>query len=157
MSSRRALIGDVFEIPTKRGLAYVQYTHENELMGGLIRVFRQLSKRRPTDSELNSFLKGPIRFSALFPVKQAKASKIFECVGNFEIHRKYRQFPIFRTGVPDFDTHKISKWSLWDGEKKWYVGQLTPEQLRYPIRGCWNDTLLIERIESDWFPEMEAE
>ena len=31
-------------------------------------------------------------------------------------------------------------------------GELTPEQRKLPIRGVWNDTLLVERIEADGYP-----
>jgi YD repeat-containing protein len=38
------------------------------------------------------------------------------------------------------------------GEKEWKVGDITAEQRKLPLRGIWNDTLLVERIEAGWSP-----
>ncbi|WP_176536262.1 hypothetical protein [Rhizobium sp. L9] len=47
-------------------------------------------------------------------------------------------------------------WWLWDGEKEWRIGQLSAEQHQLSIRGVWNDTLLVERIEFGWTPEIDS-
>ena len=44
-------------------------------------------------------------------------------------------------------------WWLWDGEKEWKVGTLSPEMRAFPILGIVNDTALIEMIEAGWKPE----
>ena len=62
---------------------------------------------------------------------------------------------LVRGGVIDPSTRKVKVWWLWDGEKEWRVGEITAEQRGLPIRGVWNDTLLIERIESGWTPETD--
>ena len=43
----RVQIGDIIEIPTTKGLAYAQYTHQHPTHGGLIRVFDVLFENRP--------------------------------------------------------------------------------------------------------------
>jgi hypothetical protein len=43
-------------------------------------------------------------------------------------------------------------WWFWDGEKGWKVGKITAVQRKMPIRGIWNDTLVIENIESGRTP-----
>jgi hypothetical protein len=63
---------------------------------------------------------------------------------------------VFRAGVVDPAVGKVVDWWLWDGEKEWRVGSISDEQRKLPIRGCWNDTMLIKRIEEGWLPENDA-
>src|SRR5712692_3783054 len=65
----RIQIGDVIEIPTTKGLAYAQYTHQHRTHGGLIRVIEPLFQSRPR--EFSELAKGPARFSTFFPVTAA--------------------------------------------------------------------------------------
>lgn len=46
-------------------------------------------------------------------------------------------------------------WWLWDGVNEWPIGKLTKEQKHLPFNEVWNDTLLVERIESGWTPETD--
>ncbi|KKQ94781.1 MAG: hypothetical protein UT18_C0007G0037 [candidate division CPR2 bacterium GW2011_GWC2_39_10] len=74
-------------------------------------------------------------------------------VGNEPVSEEFNKLPLFRArGGIDTDG-KVVSWWLWDGEKEWKIGNLTPEQRKLPIREVINDTLLIERIESGWKPE----
>jgi hypothetical protein len=49
----------------------------------------------------------------------------------------------------------LNWWALEDGKER-RLGELTPEQRRWSIAETINDTLLIERIEEDWRPEMDV-
>jgi hypothetical protein len=51
---------------------------------------------------------------------------------------------------------KVHDWWLWDGEKEWKVGKLTPEMRLYPDLGVVNDTRLIEMIEAGYNPENDV-
>jgi hypothetical protein len=146
-------IGDIFEIPTAKGFAYAQYTHENALMGALIRVFDQLYPAKPEN--LEPIVEGPVRFSTFFPLKAAIQQDIYKIVANYDVSESNRAFPIFRTGIVDPKTKKVLVWWLWDGEKEWKIGELTPEQRKLPIRGVWNVAMLVQRIEEDWRPETD--
>jgi len=147
---KKSKIGDIIEIPTSKGLAYAQYTHQHPQFGGLIRVFDTLQDQRPTD--FVSLVNGTVRFSTFFPLQAAVSKKIFSVVGHHDVPASNRQFPLFRCGIADPKTKKVSVWWLWDGEKEWTVGNITPEQRKLPIRSTWNDTMLVERIEEDWRP-----
>ena len=148
-----AKIGDILEIATDKGRAYAQYTHENKLMGGLIRVFDAIHDSRQTD--IADLVRGTVRFSTFLPVRQVVKQKIFLVVGNADITPENQMFPLFRAGAVNPKTRKVDQWWLWDGEKEWPIGSLTAEQRRLPIRGCWNDTFLIDRIEEGWTPEKD--
>ena len=143
-------IGDIIEIPTKKGLAYAQYTHQHSQFGGLIRVFDVLFENRPSD--FSKLVTAPVRFSTFFPVAAAIKRGIFAVVGHRDVAPQNKSFPLFRDGVADPKTNKVKVWWLWDGEKEWKVGEITPEQRMLPLRAIWNDTLLIEKIESGWTP-----
>ena len=59
---KRARIGDVVEISTKRGFAYGHYVLRHEQMGALLRVFPGFFSERPTDfTELVSRHRGSSR------------------------------------------------------------------------------------------------
>ena len=52
----------------------------------------------------------------------------------------------------------LSRWTDFltaDGEKEWRIDGMTQEQRKLSIRGVWNDTLLVERINACWTPETD--
>jgi hypothetical protein len=122
-------------------------------MGALIRVFDQLYPAKPEN--LEPIVEGPVRFSTFFPLKAAIHQDIYKIVANYDVSESNRAFPIFRTGIVDPKTKKVLVWWLWDGEKEWKIGELTPEQRKLPIRGVWNVAMLVQRIEEDWRPETD--
>ena len=63
-----------------------------------------------------------------------------------------KEFPVFRTGVAN-DVGNVEVWWLWDGTKEWKIGKLEPGMEKLPIRGVWNDTLLVQRIIEEWSHE----
>jgi hypothetical protein len=148
----RPKIGDVMEIPTTKGLAYAQYTHQHTQFGGLIRVFDAIFESRPRD--FSELVQGPVRFSTFFPVVAAIKRQIFKIVAHEKVAHHNQAFPVFRDGLEDPQTKKVAVWWFWDGQKEWRVGELTPQQRKMPLRGVWNDTMLISRIEKGWRPEM---
>ena len=59
----RKKIGDVIEIPTSKGFAYVQYTHYHKdppVYGSLIRVLQEFYKTRPSEQEFSEIVKNHI-------------------------------------------------------------------------------------------------
>lgn len=146
-------IGDVVEIKTRNGLAYAQYTHKHKQYGALLRVFSVISDSRPVNFEF--LVMDEPRFMCFFPLSAAVKQGIVSVVANVAIPLEAKRFPVFRSGIVDPSTGKVANWWLWDGENEWMVGSLTAEQRRLSILGVWNDTFLIERIESGWSPEYD--
>ncbi|WP_145291857.1 hypothetical protein [Pirellulimonas nuda] len=147
------VVGAVLEIPTSSGLAYALCTHYQRGYGALLRVFEKLYGTRPSD--VPRIAEDGVRFSVFFPLEQAIKQRVFSIVGQVAIPDELQSFPVFRAGVIDPKTKKVATWWLWDGHTEWRVGQLKPEQRKLPIRGIWNDTMLVERIVSDWRPETD--
>lgn len=148
--AKRIQIGDIIEIPTVMGFSYAQFSHNHVRYGALIRVLPGVFKSSPID--FAELIQLPEMFVTFFPLQAAVNRGIFEVVGNSAVPDSVKPFPLFRTGVEDPATRKVKVWWLWDGEKEWKVGNLTSEQRKLPLRGIWNDTLLIERIEQGWTP-----
>ncbi len=142
--------GDVIEIETPRGLAYAQYAHKHATHGALLRVLPGLFESRPTD--FSEMVQQAERFLAFFPLGAACNRGIVRVVAEERLPLSARTFPVFRHGLADANGH-VKLWFLWDGQREWQVEKLSPEQRKLPLQpGVWNDTLLIERIVSDWSP-----
>lgn len=149
--AKKCKIGDIIEIPTPSGLAYAQFTHLHPRYNALLRVLPGKYESRPVD--LSRLAQSEEKFATFFPLQAALNQGIFCVVANHSVPATASTFPLFRTGIEDPQTRKVKVWWLWDGEKEWKVGDITPEQRRLPLRGIWNDTLLIERIDANWTPE----
>lgn len=146
----RIKFGDIFEIPTPKGLAYGQYLLRHNKYGALVRMFSKFHEQRPT--ELAEIM-GEVQFVHFFALQGAVNKDIVTIVGNAPIPKEYSTMPIFRNGSVHPATGKVEVWWFWDGEKDWRVGALTPEQRKMPILGVCNDTYLIERLVEGWRPE----
>jgi len=153
--AKRCKIGDIIEIQTPIGLAYAHYTHRHPDMSALLRVLPGEFPARPTD--LAPLVAANERFHVFFPLQAAVNRGIFEVVANLPVPAAAQQFPLFRTAWRDLKTGKALQWFLWDGEKSWKVDRLTSESRKLSLKEIYNDTLLIERIETEWTPESDVE
>lgn len=144
--------GDVFAIWADSGKACFQFVAKISPMGSLIRV---LPGTYDSEPDLDVLVEERTNFWIFFPVSAAlKNGTITKAKGcPIPVHSK--DTPTFRTGVVDPATRRVGTWWFWDGESEWKVGEITEEQRRFPIRGTWNDTLLVQRIEEGWLPEKD--
>jgi hypothetical protein len=145
---KRPKFGDILEIPLTKGFAYAQYTHRHPTHGGLLRVLDGIFTEPIRDE--NHLTRLPVRFTTFFPVGAAVNRGILTIVCRAAIRPEFRGFPVFRMSAGG-----DSNWWLWDGEKEWKVGRLSPEQRRLPIASIWNGGMLVHRIESGWRQEDE--
>ncbi len=146
----RPKLGDLIEIQTPKGLGYAQYINRRKRYGALIQGFSGLLDERPTEPKDAI---GDVQFVCFFPLQTAVNQEIVAIVSNAPVSEEASVFPTFRAGTVAPASGKVVAWWFWDGEREWRVGSLTPEQRFMPIRGIWNDTLLIERMLSGWRPE----
>lgn len=153
--AKRARLGDIVELKTGKGLAYAQYSHESKL-GGVLRVLQGFYPSRPVDWE--TVAAQSEAFITLMAVRAAVARGLLEVVGHAEIPEAARPFPLFRApqGFPDPRTGRVSSWWLWDGERGWPIEVLTADLHRLPIREAWGIPVLLERVEAEWRPELDA-
>lgn len=146
-------IGDIVEIPTSKGFAYVQYTHYHSdppVFGSLVRILQGFYETRPSNEKLSQLIRLPHRFQTFCPVHHTVNLGFFELIGNFPVPEFAQKFPTFKSSNNLPKTDPLEKiWWLWDGKKSWKVGKLPiEEQNKYPYKKVCNDTALVKNIET---------
>jgi len=142
--SKRITLGDVFSIKTAKGLAYLQYVYKDSDGLELIRVLKGLHDIQPN---IESLCKESEQFFIHFCVAAAYRRGIILRVGNVEI-KDFQKPKFMRTD------HNIRREHLgWhivniDTLYRSFVKELTDEQVKLSPHGIWNDTYLIEMLES---------
>lgn len=149
-------VGDVIEIPTKKGLVYVQFTYHwahPPRMGSFIRGLEGFYKKRLTEDELCEIVKKPHWFQTFCPVHATVNIGDWERVGNFPVPEFAQKLPIFKSSMSLFNRESPDerKWSLYDEETGECLGirKLSKEERqKYPSMGGYNDTGLVIAIEN---------
>jgi hypothetical protein len=143
--------GDIFEIRTAEGLAYMQYVNHDSQMGELMHVLPGLYDNLPVD--FIGLVEQRERFVTFFSLVAAVKRQIVRYVDNVEVPALYGPFPVLRSpGYVDPKTNKIERWWLWDGNSSWRVNELSDAEKNFSLNSIMNDTLLIERIVNGWTP-----
>jgi len=140
---RKNVIGMVIELETSRGIAYGICTHENEEYGFLLHFYS-------IGTQLSQIKDVAPQFCCFFPLRAALRRKIVKKNDIIEVPSQLKDFPVFRSGLPDLITKKVKNWWFWDGEKSWRVGEINDRQRKMPFKSIWNDTMVIERLEEGW-------
>jgi len=147
-------VGDVFRVKTTNGYGYFQFTFRHPAMGHLIRVFSGQS-RSPVHP-LKALVFSKEAFFVYFPLQDAIRRKGVEFVANCPVPlRAQGMQPMRRGGLPSLDGGAI-RWSIFDGKKTRVVKKLGLRDARISIDQIINLSLLIERIEKGWKPEMDS-
>lgn len=140
-------IGDIFELCTSKGKAYLHYIHKNEITGELLRVLPGLYLERPAN--FDELAASKERYYISFPLSAAKKQKIVEKVGYYSAScfskPKYMRTEHYIRG--EFLGWYIVNTETWERQ---LVKILSPEQRKLSPWGIWNDTLLIEKLLIDW-------
>jgi hypothetical protein len=147
MKSKNPKLGDVIEFQVGDGVAYAMYTHEHPEYGSLLRVWNRVHEVGCTD--LQTLVQAMPSFTCFFSLRAALSRGIVKIAGHIAIPQNLLSFPIFRTGMVGPDG-SVNSWWLWDGNSSLKVGDLTVEQSRLPVRGIWNDTIIVSRVEQGW-------
>lgn len=158
MPKPTAEIGDIFEIETPAGLAYIQYTHSGGDEGELVRVLPRLYSARPTD------------FAEL--AKQRELYFIFYTL-EYALRDHQTQF-VAHQPIPDSaQAYPLMRWTL--SGRSWKILRasdlltlefhvrtpaiqtLTPEQEKLSIHQLWPHAVLVREIARGWTPERAHE
>ena len=144
---KKIKLGDIYEISTAKGNAYLHYIYKDNDIGELIRVLKGIYVKRP--NKIEEIIDSGERFMVFFPLSAAVKRKIVEYVGNFPIDKfsrpKYMRTEYNLKG--EFIGWHIVETDTWQRQT---VKKLKPEQKQYSPWGIWNETLLIEKLEADW-------
>ena len=138
------MIGDVLKLVDRDLPAILYHTHENALMGSLIRVFCSTgSDPRSVDRAL---ARAP-DFQCFFPVKSALRKKVLAVVERRPPEGCWAVFPLFRAEGVRLPGHPRGPSWLWDGAREWIHEGGEGAISGYPEREIINDTMLVSRIE----------
>jgi hypothetical protein len=164
MRTQKPRIGDIYELKTHSGLAYVQYTHEAEDGTQLIRVLPGVHSSRPCDMAMLSKQKELyFTFSILI---HALRKKELSLVSNQPVPEWAKPFPIMRKVAGRASGGKILGWHIGHGlrlytvqemQQALHVRELTSEQKQLSIAAIWPVSTLAIEIEQGWTPERAEE
>lgn len=140
--------GDVIEIKTDKGLAYVQVTHDHPSYPPVIRAFKGTHEKRPSD--LSWLVSAEPQFIAMIPLKGAlkKLGVEFELAGRAEIPDALRKFPTFRMPIRN-KAGEIVYWWFWDGQGLNFDVELDAEQSKLPLREVMSAERFLALLEED--------
>lgn len=145
---KRIKVGDVFEINTPKGKAYLQYVYNNPDITELIRVLHGKYYEQPND--LSSIIEGNELYLVHFPLKVAYKRGIVKLIGRFNVPNEFQIPKNMRSLHVDVDGNRIWYIVDYDTWRREPVKELSNEQIKLSPWGTWNDTLLIERISEGW-------
>jgi hypothetical protein len=137
--------GDIVEIKTDRGLAYVQVTHDHRSYPQVVRVLEGLHQERPSDVE--EIAATGTLFSALLPLESMleRGAVPGERIGRAAIPESDRDFPTFKTPIRD-KAGAIAYWWYWDGEGLRYDVEPREATDSMPTREVMTARTLLERL-----------
>jgi hypothetical protein len=143
----RLKLGDIFEINTPKGKAYLHYIYKDNTLGELIRVLPGLFSEMP--AALDKLAASKENFMVFFPLSAAANRKIVERVGYYppDNFHKPKHMRTEHTIRGEFLGWHIVDTETW---KMQLVKTMTSEQIELSPWGTWNDTLLIENLANDW-------
>jgi hypothetical protein len=159
---KKAAIGDILEIKTPSGLAYLQYTHEHPDMGALVRVLPGLYERRPTD--FTELAQQKELYFTYYVLEYALPKGETEVVSHQPIPDWARSYPMMRhslgggtSGTWTILRADMLPLTLENIRKSPKYTVLTPEQEKLSIDSIWSHGLLVERLAQGWMPERAEE
>lgn len=140
--------GDIIEIKTDRGLAYVYLTHDHASYPPVVRLLKGIHRTRPDDIE--KLAEGKVRSIAMIPLEGAleRLGLAHEKVGHLELPLWERSFPTFRMPIRD-KQGEIVYWWFWDGRGLTYAAELDEGQKTLPLREVMSSSRFLEELLSD--------
>jgi len=163
MPRKKAKLGDIFEIATPAGLAYVQFTHLRESMGHLVRVLPGLFETRPQDiAELATQKE---LYFVFYPVSYALRDGLVHFVSNQPIPEWAKPSPLMRWRGLEDNTGK-SCWKILRASDELTldfhrrtpaIRELTPDQKKLSIHWLLGHESMVSHIARGWIPEREEE
>ncbi len=140
-------LGDIFEIKTAKGSAYLHYVYVENTGRELVRVLPGLYSERPEN--LEELAKGKEQFLVFFPLSPAVKRKIVQKVATASSETftmpQYMRSP--HNVRNEFLGWFIINTSTWQRQ---LVKELTVEQKKMSDWATWNDTLLVKLLTEGW-------
>lgn len=154
---KKARFGDVFEVRTPQGLAYLQYTSNHPEYSDTVRVLPGLFDTRPNPETLASLVAQESYF-IFYRVTLAVRHGLVALIGTYPIPGGLEApFKLLRAGFTA-PGGKVMAWIVEEGASETVIKRaLTPEEKRLSRAQMWNHEYLVQRLAEQWRPEHEHE
>ena len=157
---KRLVLGDIVEVKVGRKYAYAQFVVEHKrppFFGKVMRILPGLFNKPQCTFDILSIQEGS--YCCFWWVNSGIRLGKVKIVGHSTIPRDFRKMPIFKWGIRNLKTRRISKWNIWDGKRtsSTPVKSLSEAQREYPIREIVPTDVVIERIKNGWHPRQECQ
>ena len=148
---RKINLGDIFELKTEKGLAYIQYVLKDPYYSYLVRVLDGVFKTRP--SVLGELVgKKEIYYQFVPPLLYELNKGVIKHVGCEEVPKKFKSIPEFRMiGMTD-NNQKVNFWRLKKNGKERFIGKMTAKYLDTSTLGLSGIGAIINNIDEGYTP-----
>ncbi len=159
MDATKPKIGDVAEIRTPGGLAYIQYIHEGRGNGELVRVLPGLYDVRP---DLKTLVLQRELYTIFYTLKFAMRAKQAEIACNLPVPEWARSEPLMRHAAGRTPEGKVTGWRIMPALSKPTIDflkqtsvlrELTQEQKRLSIHVLRPHQSMVKELARGWSPE----
>jgi hypothetical protein len=164
-SGKSLRIGDVVEIMTPSGLAYLQYSHVGGAFGELVRVLPGLYEARPKD--IDELTQAKEMYFVFYTLDSAVRLGDAKVIANRPIPNEWTiSYPMMRqSAATDGDGRTVqwrlisaaSKLTLQDLQNSFLITQLSPEQRKLSLFETWPHPVLVKELARGWTPERSDE
>lgn len=150
---KRVRSGDILEVRTPQGLAYVHYTGRHSEYGDAIRVLPGFFATRPVD--FMALVTRPEAYFTFYPAGAAVSQGLVELAGEHPVLRG-EVFPtVYRREGASNREGRVLAWIICDGTKETLVRELSEEQRHLSIASIWNHEALVHYLTREWRPEQD--
>lgn len=149
----RARPGDILEVKTPRGLAYLQYTARHPDFGDTVRVLPGLHEMRPHEW---TEPREQAAYFAFYPVGAALRQGLVELVGSSPVPHGLLLPPALRRPGARSRDGRVLGWLVWNGKEEVLKTELSSADRQLPIGAIWNHEMLVLRLTTQWHPKQEA-
>lgn len=150
---KRARPGDILEVSTPRGLAYVHYSAKDPEYGDAIRVLPGFFTTRPADFTL--LASNPEAYFTFYPAVAAVSQGLVEVVARVPVPPGQGLPSVYRRPGASARDGRILAWLICEGAKETLVRELSEEQLHLPVAAIWMHDTLVSYLTEEWRPEHE--
>lgn len=136
--------GDIVEIETSKGLAYVQLTHLHPSYPPVIKFMKGPYENRPDNVTVLTAESAPLAMVPLSGILRKLGLK-HSRIGNMDIPRSEQKFPIFRMPIRG-KKGEIIYWWFWDGQGLTFSTELAEQQEKLPMREVMSSERFLELL-----------
>jgi len=164
MAKKKAVVGDIVELKTSAGLAYLQFTHEHRNMGALVRVLPGLFANRPRDFEFLTRQKE--LYFTFYTLRHAVRTGEATIVSHQAVPDWAQPYPMMRHSADCDRTGKTLLWrivradtpfTLEELRKAPTYTELPPELERLSTHVLHSHPSLVYHLAQGWTPERAEE